>query len=455
MSEFDNPHEEPTRPFEVQGTDVLPSGAGAPLRLKVVVVTGNDAGKSLQLETGSYRVGKGSDNDLVLDDSAVSRTHLEVAVLDGRVRFRDLDSTNGSWCNEMRFREIEGTPGTVVRIGKTTLKVMPVDTARRPALAASARKEFGRLYGSSLAMRQVFAMLERVSPTDAGVLVEGETGTGKELCAEAIHKHSSRSKAPFVVVDLAGIQPNLIESELFGHVRGAFTGASSDRAGAFERANGGTVFLDEIGELAPEIQPRLLRALENRQIKRVGGNDYRHFDARVVAATNRDLLAESRQGRFREDLYHRLAVVKVGIPPLRARREDIPMLVERILETLGRPATTLGPATMAMLSSYDWPGNVRELRNVVERAVSLSGADGEVPPELLELPEAGGGGSALSVEGLPFKEAKERLVASFERDYVAALLERCDGNVSKAAREAGIDRVYLHRLLKKHGLGNG
>ncbi len=443
--------DEPTRPFEVQGTEVLPAGAMTPVRLKLLVVSGPDSGTELMVESGTYRIGKGSDNDLVLEDGAVSRTHLEVAVLDGRVRFRDLDSTNGSYCNEMRFREIEGAPGTVVRIGKTTLKVAPAD-ARRPTLAASSRSSFGRLFGSSLAMRHVYSVLERVSPTDAAVLIEGETGTGKELCAEAIHSNSPRAKAPYVVVDLAGIQPNLIESELFGHVRGAFTGATSDRAGAFERANGGTVFLDEIGELSPELQPRLLRALENRQIKRVGGNDYRKFDARVVAATNRDLLAESKQGRFREDLYHRLAVVKVGIPPLRVRREDIPMLVERMLEGMNRE-TKLGPATMAMLCSYDWPGNVRELRNVVERAVSLSGVDGEVPPELLELPETDG--LSTSIDGLPFKEAKERLVASFEKDYVAALLDRCEGNVSRAAREAGIDRVYLHRLLKKHGLGNG
>jgi len=300
-------------------------------------------------------------------------------------------------------------------------------------------------------MRQLFALLERIAPSEASVLVLGETGTGKELCAEALHAHSLRKARPLVVVDLAAVQPNLIESELFGHVRGAFTGAVSDRAGAFERADGSTLFLDEIGELSSELQPRLLRALERGQVKRVGANDYRTVNVRVVAATNRDLLSLASEGRFREDLYHRLAVLAVRLPPLRERRDDVPMLVQALLQQLGRPGA-IGPATLARLGAHDWPGNVRQLRNVIERAVSLSPGAGEVPPELLVLPEDRSAPTPSSSSGLPFKEAKERLIEAFEREYLEGLLSRCGGNVSRAAREAGIDRVYLHRLLKRYAL---
>ena len=436
--------------FDAPPTDVLPRGEAGRVALKLVVVSGPDAGGELPLEAGTYRIGKGSGNDLSLSDGAVSRNHLEAAVLDGGVRFRDLDSTNGSTCNGARFRELEGGPGMVVKLGQTELRLVAAGTTG--TLAPSQHDHFGRLYGSNVAMRQVFALLERVAPTDAAVLLEGETGTGKELGAEALHQHSGRASGPFVVVDLAGIPPNLIESELFGHVRGAYTGAVKDRAGAFERADKGTVFLDEIGELPLELQPRLLRALESRQTKRVGANEYRSFDARVITATHRDLPKEIRGGRFREDLFHRVAVVRATIPPLRARRDDLPILVQQLLKSLGRELP-LGPQTLAQLASYDWPGNIRELRNVVHRAVSLSQGSEEVPSEILAIPQDSPGKDPLPGEALPFKEAKERLVHSFENDYLKALLARCSGNVSQAAREAGIDRVYLHRLLKKHDIG--
>jgi len=407
------------------------------------------AGMALALQAGTYGVGSGPDNDLVLDDRAVSRLHAEIAVLDGRVRVRDLDSRNGSFCNGVRFREIEAGPGAVLRLGRTELVL---ESASRAA-GEEGPESFGRLRGRSPAMRRVFALLERVAASDAPVLVRGETGTGKELCAEALHRHGPRSKGPFVVADLAGVSATLLESELFGHARGAFTGAVSDRAGAFERAEGGTVFLDEVGELPPELQPRLLRALENRQVKRVGANDYRRFDARIVAATHRDLPAECRAGRFREDLYHRLAVVVVELPPLRARPGDIPLLVERMLADTGR-AAPLAPDTMALLEAYDWPGNVRELRNVVERAVSLGSADGSVPGDVLGLPGGAPAAAARPTGGAPppYKEAREKLLAAFERDYLSAILDAHGGNVSASARAAGIDRVYLHRLMRKHGL---
>jgi DNA-binding NtrC family response regulator len=308
-------------------------------------------------------------------------------------------------------------------------------------------------------MRHVFAVLERVAMTDACVLVHGETGTGKELVAEAIHRASPRGKKAFVVCDLASLPKTLIESELFGHIRGSFTGADRDREGAFEAADGGTLFLDEVGELELDVQPRLLRALERHQVKPVGATAYRTVDVRVVAATNRDLQAEVKAGRFREDLYHRLAVVSVKLPPLRDRPEDIPRLVTHFLGSVTKDPPQVPPSTMAALRAHEWPGNVRELRNVIERAVSLgAGAPmldaalfGFEPPLPMAPPEGASAPPRVDTD-VPFKEAKERLVDAWEREYVKQLLERAEGNISLAARQGGIDRVYLHRLLKKHGL---
>jgi two-component system, NtrC family, nitrogen regulation response regulator GlnG len=309
----------------------------------------------------------------------------------------------------------------------------------------------------------VFALLERVAASDAAVLVEGETGTGKELVAEAVHAASARRRGPFIVCDLGSLPRSLIESELFGHVRGAFTGADRDRVGAFEQADGGTIFLDEIGELQLDVQPRLLRALERRQVKPVGSSQFRTSDTRVVAATNRDLLAEAKAGHFREDLYHRQAVVRLRLPPLRERREDIPMLAEhfvaRAAAAMGRPAPALSASVVAALRGHDWPGNVRELKNVLERALSIAPDVPSLDTTLLGLDDLPGavavneGAAPLVDTTVPFKESKDRLVHAWEREYVTTLLDRAGGNVSLAARNAGIDRVYLHRLLKKHGLG--
>ncbi len=435
--------------YDFTGTDLLigkPSASCGPWRLKVI--SGESTGKELLLTCGTYVAGKGRECDLVLCDNAVSRMHLEIAVLQEGVRLRDLDSTNGSFCNGIRFHEIEALPGALIAIGQTELELQSAQGL--PNLPLSTKKSLGRLVGKSMAMRQMFAILERVAVTDAAVILQGETGTGKDLCAQAIHQHSLRASQPLVVVDLAGIQPNLIESELFGHVRGAFTGAVNDRAGAFECADKGSIFLDEVGDLPLDLQPRLLRAIENRQSKRLGANNYRSFDVRVIAATHRNLAEEIRKGLFREDLYHRLAVVKIVLPSLRERREDIPLLVKTMLDSMNQQIC-FGPRTQALLENYHWPGNVRELRNVVERAVSLGDERGEVPEELLSLQPARQ--QPLATVDVPFKEAKERLVDSFERDYIVHLMERCKHNVSRAARQAGIDRVYLHRLLKKHGLG--
>jgi two-component system nitrogen regulation response regulator GlnG len=433
-------------------TATLPGVRVFPVRVKLVILTGPDAGKSHALTPGNYRVGTDPFCEITLKDRAVSRQHLSLEVRDDGVLARDMGSRNGSFCEGMRFTELEVRPGAVLKLGTTELKIVP-EAQRERVIPPSERRNFGSLVGDSRKMREVFTLLERLAAGDADVLIQGETGTGKEGAAEGIHAGSKRHKGPFVIVDLAGLAPTLIESELFGHVKGAFTGAHSDRAGAFERANGGTVFLDEVGELPSEVQPRLLRALERRQVKRVGANEYRKVDVRVVAATHVDLEAAVRAGKFREDLFHRLAVLQVKLPPLRERQEDIPLLVDTVLERMGRPPSVLSAQTRALLAQYPWPGNVRELRNVVERVVSMGE---EALPEMemaapVDQPRHPGGGLSPEID-LPFKEAKERIIEVFERDYLKELLDRCGGNISRAAREAGIARLYVRKLLRKHGL---
>jgi transcriptional regulator with GAF, ATPase, and Fis domain len=312
---------------------------------------------------------------------------------------------------------------------------------------------FGTLTGTGRAMRKLFALLEKVAASEINCFIHGESGTGKELVATEIVQRGIRADRPFVVVDCGAISPTLVESELFGHVRGAFTGADRERVGAFEAADGGTVFLDEIGELPLEVQPKLLRALEQREIRRVGETRSRKVNVRVISATNRDLEREVNKGSFRGDLYFRIAVITVRVPPLRERPEDIPHLIRSFLAQLGAESSEalFGPEVQAELSKHEWPGNVRELRNYVERSVVLQTARLSLTP-----PTAGQGTGGMptptSVDvGVPYKVAKEALVDQFERAYVRAVIAACNGNMTKAARMAGIDRMYLHRLVQKHG----
>ncbi|RKH26592.1 sigma 54-interacting transcriptional regulator [Corallococcus sicarius] len=439
-------------------TDALPALRMTRVRVRLLVLSGPEAGQSYPLTPGRYRVGADPASDIVIADRAVSRSHLLLDVREDGIQAVDVGSRNGSFCEGMRFTTLDVRPGAVLTLGTTELKLVPEGEKAR-AMPLSSRERFGNLVGSSRRMRELFTLLERLAQGESDVLIQGETGTGKELCAEALHTHGTRSKGPFVIVDLAGVAPQLLESELFGHVKGAFTGAQADRAGAFERAHGGTLFLDEVGELPLEVQPRLLRALERRQVKRVGANDYRAVNVRVVAATHQDLEGAVKAGRFRGDLFHRLAVLRAMLPPLRERPEDIPLLIDTVLERMGKPPSALSDQTRALLSQYPWPGNVRELRNVVDRVVSLGES---ALPDLPETPSRPTPAADADPEDtlslaldLPFKEAKERLIEGFERDYLKTLLERCGGNVSKASREAGIDRVYLRKLLRKHGLASG
>ncbi|HEX4459839.1 MAG TPA: sigma 54-interacting transcriptional regulator [Polyangia bacterium] len=422
------------------------AGAVEPLRLEVVA--GPDAGRTLQLGAGVRTIGKSPHCDLVLSDSEVSRRHLELRVEDFGVVVRDLESTNGSFHHGARFNEVMVGAGAVITVGATKLAF--VRDAPPASFPPSTADRFGRLYGRSRPMRELYAVLERVAPSRANVLIEAETGSGKELCAEAIHAASGR-KGPFVICDLAGIPRSLIESELFGHVKGAFTGASSDRVGAFASAHGGTLFLDEVGELELGLQPRLLRMLEQGAVRQVGGSAYREVDVRVIAATNRELAREVEAGSFRADLYHRLAVVGVRIPPLRERKEDLAFLVEHFLGDSGR---VVAPAALALFEEHDWPGNVRELRNVVERGLTLTKPGDVIEPRHVGLAAAPPATHASDASAAlrPYHDAKLELIESWERAYVERVLAEAEGNVSAGARRVGLGRAYLYRLIRKYNL---
>jgi len=349
------------------------------------------------------------------------------------------------------------SPASLIRIGATVIRASAVEEA--VIVPLSTRERFGSLLGRSVAMREVFAVLERAAPTDATVLIEGETGTGKELAAEAIHQHSARKEGAFVTVDCGAVAAQLIESELFGHVRGAFTGAIADRRGVFEEAHGGTLFLDEIGELPLELQPKLLRALEKREIRRVGASQSRQIDVRVVAATNRDLVMEVNRGAFREDLFYRLAVVRIRLPPLRGRREDIALLAQHFVDCFASGSGPLSPEMLRALASRPWPGNVRELRNAVQRAIALSrspGAPSEQSAEQsLEVAPPPGGPAAPDMSqlfALPFKDAVGTWTEAFERAYLEHALRVSGGSVSGAARIAGVNRRFVQRAMRRHGM---
>jgi DNA-binding NtrC family response regulator len=338
-----------------------------------------------------------------------------------------------------------------VTIGHTVLKYVPNEEA--VDVPPADEESFGALLGRDPKLRKLFRLLGGVATTDATVLLEGETGTGKELLAEEIHRHSTRREGPFVVFDCGAVPKELIESALFGHVRGAFTGAISDRRGAFAEAHGGTLFLDEIGELAPEMQPALLRALDKRAVRPVGGTAYEQVSVRVVAATNRNLRNEITAKRFREDLYYRLAVIRVAVPALRQRLDDIPLLVAAFVRQFcGERRMEIPPEAIEQLQMHAWPGNVRELRNVIERACALTHGDRlEIDETFDERPGPAPAAAEVNID-LPFKEAKSQVIESFEREYIAALLKRHNGNLSAASRSAEVDRKHFRELLRKHGL---
>ena len=412
-----------------------------------MVIRGPDRGATIALGDTPVSFGSGKECTLVLSDRTVSRKHFIVEREDDEVLVSDCGSTNGVKIAGLRIDRAAIGFGAEIKLGHTVLKFVPDEEFVEPP--ASARTVFGSIVGADVRMRQMFTLLEEIAATEATVLIEGETGTGKELIAEELHAHSPRRKGPFVVLDCGSVPKDLVASILFGHTKGAFTNAINDREGVFAAAHGGTVFLDEIGELELELQPALLRALDKRTVCKLGSTTHQKFDARVIAATNRDLRAEIANKRFREDLYYRLAVIRVAVPALRDRGSDIPRLVEHYARLIA-PGVRIQPEDMQRLVQHSWPGNVRELKNVMERACLLA-RDGAINLDGAIATERGMTPSAPI--DLPFKIAKNQLVDAFERDYVEALVARHKNNLSAASREAQIDRKHLRELMHKHGIG--
>jgi DNA-binding NtrC family response regulator len=428
--------------------------AVARLRLVVEREANVDVRREVIVEGGELRVGSHPSNDLVINDPRVSRFHCRIDRSARAWRIVDEGSLNGTAVSGVRIVEAQlPVPECTIELGDSVLRVRDAGSTARTA--ARARSSFGAIRGRSAGMQALFAVIERLSQSDANVLVTGESGTGKELVVSEIVKAGARAEKPFVVVDCGAIAANLIESELFGHVRGAFTGADRDRVGAFEAAEGGTVFLDEIGEMPLELQPKLLRALEAREIRRLGDTRARKVNVRVIAATHRRLEREVNAGRFREDLFYRLSVLTVSLPPLRERVDDLPLLVDALLEALDATdkRALFTRDVIASMASHDWPGNVRELRNYVERTIVMN-----TPYEIAPASEAHENGEepseSISLDE-PFAAAKARVLADFERRYLAQLVAWSGGNVSRAARRARMDRMNLHRLLQLYGIAAG
>jgi len=378
--------------------------------------------------------------ELVLDDGAVSRRHCTVQLDEAGVRVKDLGSKNGTRLGDARIVEALWEPGQTLTLGgtKLTLELGPQPT--EVPLAATNR--FGPVFGSSVPMRALFATLERASQSDSTVLITGETGTGKDLVARALHEASSRREEPFVVCDCSALSAGVVEAELFGHTRGAFSGAGDAREGLFVAAHRGTLFLDEVGELPADLQPKLLRALESKKVRPLGSTSEVSADVRVLAATHRDLRAAVKKKTFREDLFFRLAVIEVRVPSLRERKDDLPLLVEQLLRqrTPKLELTDLPPNALKLLHAYAWPGNVRELRNVVERLVVTK-----------SLEHLGQGPMALKA----WHEARSDAIAKFEHDYVQRALLQANGNLAQAARTLGVSRQLVHQLVTRYGLDPG
>lgn len=419
------------------------------------VVTINQGIASVErLEVGSEPVvvGRNAACDLVLDDRKVSAVHMELMATARGVRVRDLGSRNGTFLGDARVIEVFLNKPAVLTLGDVQLQLSPSnpESVNLPEVA-----EFGPLVGTSPKMRAVFERLRKASPTDLTVLVLGETGCGKELVAQALHQNSERAHKPFVVVDCGAIPPSLAESALFGHERGSFTGAVDKRISPFVEADGGTIFLDELGELPLDVQPKLLRALAEQRIKPVGSNTYRPVNVRVLAATRRDLVREVNAGTFRSDLYFRVAQVRVELPPLRERLEDIPALVRKIMADMGEPAAyeRVGSESIQRLMRHDWPGNVRELRNVIAVAMAFQREGAlDLGAHIAPLGTTAAA-DTTAARGRPFQDAKRDVLARFEREYFAALHAECGGNVSEMARRSAMERAHVRGYLRRHGIG--
>jgi DNA-binding NtrC family response regulator len=445
-----------------------PARASEHVAFTFLVVDGPDAGTSFMLDpTTPLRslIGKGPACDVKLTDPAVSRRHLAVSVEDQRVRIQDLDSTNGTLVDGVAVRDAYLRGGEVIRVGTNAIRVEQKATMGTVPIA---RDSFGRVIGASVAMRRLYPLCERLARSVVPVVIEGETGTGKEQLAEALHEQGPRKGEAFVVFDCTAVAPTLIEAELFGHERGAFTGAVSTHKGVFEVADRGTLLIDEIGDMPIELQAKLLRAIEGKDVRRVGGQQPIRVDVRLLVATRRDLDKEVQEGRFRDDLFHRIAVARLELPPLRDRRGDVALLARHCASQLGAGPQALPPELLSRWEAYPWPGNIRELKNAVARWLALGDLseldlDASAEPVAGEPLEAAGPRAAsnqgdpiarILASGLPLAEARQLLIDEFEKRYVQHALEAHHGNVTRAAAAAGIARRHLQRLKAKGGRGN-
>jgi two-component system response regulator HydG len=433
--------------------------ADSAARYRVTVVRAADAkdqGKAIEIDGAEPQrvlVGQGPACVLRLSDPLVSRRHAALEASASGLRVSDLRSTNGTTINGIRTLEAWVAGGESIIVGTTTLRVDLLSEDAPIPIATDHR--FGRVIGASPAMRKLYPLLARLAVTDVPVIIEGETGTGKELLAEALHEEGPRAKQPFVVFDCTAVSPSLIESALFGHDKGAFTGASEARRGVFEQANGGTLLIDEVGDLDLALQAKLLRAVERSEVQRVGAEKWLRVNVRVLAATRRDLDAEVQAKRFREDLFFRLNVARAELPPLRARSGDVGLLARHFWRELGDDGTSLPADFLPRFESYAWPGNVRELYNTVARRRALGelgASDGARPPRALEPTSAAETHDVLQeilLQDLPFIRARDQVVEEFERRYVQRVLERWGGNASKAAAAAGIARRYFYDIKRR------
>jgi DNA-binding NtrC family response regulator len=430
----------------IASAGALPTRGG-----KLVVRAGPSKGTTIDIGIEPTLTGRNASCRLVLQDPKVSSIHAELVATERGVRVRDLGSRNGTWVGEVRIIEAFLTEKTSIWIGETELTFEP---SRPTHLPLPTQETFGPLYGGSARMRAVFDRIDKVAATDLTVLIQGETGTGKELVAQAAHNASKRARASFVVIDCGAIVQSLAESALFGHERGAFTGAVAARVSPFVEAEGGTVFLDELGELPLDVQPKLLRALAERRVKAVGSSKYQPIDVRVLCATRRDLALSVNEGSFRSDLYFRVAQVTITLPSLRERPEDIPGLVRHMLADMGAAHAfrRVPHESLERLMRYDWPGNVRELRNAVAVALALAEDGGQVDVAAHVGGATRSGGPMGVGDALGYHDARREAMERFEREYFDRLAREAQNNISEMARRSGLERVHVRRHLRKHGI---
>jgi two-component system, NtrC family, response regulator HydG len=456
----------PTRYGAEDASTIISPAALPPQQVaafSITVVDGPDRGLTVKLDGDSSSrtyVGKSPVCRVRLSDPLVSRRHATFDVTGNVVRLVDLGSTNGTTVNGLRVNDVLLRGGELVQVGDTR---MQVERLAPLTVAASVASSFGRTLGAAPEMRRLYPLCERLAGSDVPVLIEGETGTGKEVLAESLHEKSARAGKPFVVFDCTAVPPDLMEAALFGHERGSFTGAISGQKGLFELADGGTLFIDEIGELSTSLQPKLLRALDRSEVRRIGATEWNRVDVRLMAATRRDLEKEIQAGRFRDDLFYRLAVARIELPPLRQRQGDVALLAEAFWNQLGPHAGAIPHELVLRFESYSWPGNVRELRNAVAKRLAL----GDLEMEVRQVAGAAGpsgrsGPASKAMLGddviarvleldLPLSQARDMVIEDFERRYLQKMMTTHEGDATRAAAAAGVARRYFQLLRSRRG----